>query len=55
MDSSIRIYRVVIDKLDEESINNNLKMLKGLPIKIFVNCKNSKRECGPEGGEDNKS
>lgn len=38
------IHKVVLNKFEEDSLNKALLPYKDLPIKLFVNCKNSKRK-----------
>jgi hypothetical protein len=47
--NSIVIHKVVVNQFDEDSLNRNLKDVNGLPVKIFVNCVNSKRKTDKRG------
>jgi hypothetical protein len=38
------IHKVVLNKFDQESLSARLSAVKDLPVKIVVNCKNSKRK-----------
>jgi hypothetical protein len=38
------IQKVVLSKFDQESLAERLNLVKDLPVKIIVNCKNSKRK-----------
>ena len=38
------IHKVVLNKFDQESLSARLSAVKDLPVKIIVNCKNSKRK-----------
>ena len=38
-----KVEKVVVDQFDQDSLNKALQPVKGLPVKIFVNCKNSRR------------
>jgi len=42
-ESTAQIVKIVLNKFDQESINNAVGKYAIFPVKIFVNCKNSKR------------
>lgn len=39
-----QIHKVVLNKFDQESLSEALQQVKDLPVKLFINCKNSKRK-----------
>mgnify|MGYP001558045869 CR=1 FL=1 len=41
--ADIVVMKFAPDKFDEDSLNRTLSTAKNVPVKIFVNCKNSKR------------
>ena len=36
------IKKVVLNKFDQETLNDRVQLVKDLPVKLIVNCKNSK-------------
>ena len=42
------IHKVVLNKFDQDVLNERLHGVKDLPVKIFINCKNSKRKATPQ-------
>ena len=53
------IHKVVINKFEQDCMNDKLKQVCDLPVKLFINCKNSKRKpivrfakANPGGAED---
>jgi short-subunit dehydrogenase len=38
------IHKIEINKFDPESLSKKFMPLKDLPVKLFINCKNSKRK-----------
>jgi len=42
-DSDSTIVRIVLNKLDQDSISSAVNKFSSFPVKVFVNCKSSKR------------
>ncbi|TNV73761.1 hypothetical protein FGO68_gene5604 [Halteria grandinella] len=44
-----QIYKVVINKFDTDTLTYQLAHVRDLPVKLFFNCKNSKRKADTKG------
>lgn len=38
------IHKIVLHRFEEETVSKALHGIKDLPIKLFINCRNSKRK-----------
>jgi len=38
------IYKVVVNRFDQEYLAERFNVVKDLPVKLVINCKNSKRK-----------
>jgi hypothetical protein len=44
LENGIKIIKIVLNKFDQDTLNQQLGKSKDLPVKLFVNCKNSKKK-----------
>lgn len=45
------IYKVVLNRFDQEALSKAMMHVKDLPVKLFINCKNSKRKVATAGSK----